>query len=241
MYNVQPLPSNGGTQDTLLVHHKGVIEWSVKSRLPKAKYLSKLVWEIIGDVADGKVINQVVDNIQLTPKEQAIKEWSNICEMTLPMMRDLLGYSQGALRRTAIELGIDIETKTLEKVLPNEIKYDPEAGTPVAMDNTKGTHAALKKLGTEGWNTTAIAESFGNKITASDVNKALIQLGLQVPMNASALRFGYVPTPKAEDVCNSEIRSSGQYKGFKAVKSWMYLEIQDRLDPLLFAIAKGKK
>lgn len=49
--------SLGRAQDSSISHHRTIIKWATKSRLPKARELEKLVWGIIGDVADGKVIN----------------------------------------------------------------------------------------------------------------------------------------------------------------------------------------
>jgi phage anti-repressor protein len=175
----------------------------------------------------------LLNKAPLTKSEEAVREWQSISNMTLHVMRDLLGYSQGALRRTAIEIGVDIEIKTLEKVLPNELKYDPEAGIPVSMDNHLGSHAALKKLGNKGWNVTTMAESFGNGCVPKDINDALCELGMQVQINASTPRNGYTPTDKAKDLCNVEERASGSYKGREVVKNWMYLELLPHLTPIL--------
>lgn len=127
----------------------------------------------------------------------------------------ILGYSEGFLRKEALEIGVATEAETGVKVIPQTLLNDPQAKNPELLDPALGTHAAMVAIGTQGLNAGLIAKRF-DLLTSKDVNDLLVRLGFQEYHYSGT----YTPTDKASRICNTEVRLSGPFKGRAVVKSW---------------------
>lgn len=127
----------------------------------------------------------------------------------------ILGYSEGFLRKEALEIGVATEAETGVKVIPLTLLNDPQAKNPELLDPALGTHAAMVAIGSQGLNAGLIAKRF-DLLTSKDVNDLLVRLGYQVYHYSGT----YTPTDKASRICNTEVRQSGRFKGRAVVKSW---------------------
>jgi len=127
----------------------------------------------------------------------------------------ILGYSEGFLRKEALEIGVATEAETGVKVIPLTLLNDPQAKNPELLDPALGTHAAMVAIGSQGLNAGLIAKRF-DLLTSKDVNDLLVRLGFQEYHYSGT----YTPTDKASRICNTEVRLSGPFKGRAVVKSW---------------------
>lgn len=154
---------------------------------------------------------------QIPPRMQAINEWNDettaICDVL-----SKLGYSQGYLRKEALEIGFRIEGETGEQFLPKVLVEDPQATNPEALSEHTGTHAAFVAMGSQGSSASSIAQTYGKDITPTDINKILVNAGFQTRITSGK----YVPTEKAKMLCNQSTLASGKHKGTVIIKEWLY-------------------
>lgn len=154
---------------------------------------------------------------QISPRMQAINEWND--ETTaISNVLSKLGYSQGYLRKEALEIGFRIEGETGEHFLPKVLVEDPLAVNPEVLSEYTGTHAAFVAMGSQGSSASSIAQTYGKDITPTDINKILVNAGFQTRISSGK----YVPTEKAKMLCNQSTLASGKHKGTVIIKEWLY-------------------
>lgn len=154
----------------------------------------------------------------ISPRMQAINEWED--ETTaITSVLSKLGYSQGYLRKEALEIGFRIEGETGEKFIPNVLACDPEAVNPQALSEHTGTHAAYVGIGTQGSNASSIAQVYGKDISPTDINNILIERGYHIKWDKKGK---YSPTEKGRMLCNQSTLASGKHKGKIVIKEWLY-------------------
>lgn len=181
-----------------------------------SKYDAKLRMAIIDRWAELEYKEQ--QKPQLSPRMQAITEWED--ETTaINNVLSKLGYSQGYLRKEALEIGFRIEGETGEKFIPNVLACDPEAVNPQALSEHTGTHAAYVGIGTQGSNASSIAQVYGKDISPTDINNILIERGYHIKWDKKGK---YSPTEKGKMLCNQSTLASGNHKGKIVIKEWLY-------------------
>ena len=185
------------------------------SLLLASKYDDNVALAIIDRWAELEYKEQT--KLELSTRMQAITEWQD--ETTaINNVLEKLGYSQGYLRKEALEIGFRIEGETGEHFLPSVLVNDPQAVDPQQLSEHTGTHAALVAMGSNGSNASAIAQVYGKDISPTDVNTILIQSGLQVRI----AKGKYRPTEKGRMLCNQSTLAGGKMKGTAVIKEWLY-------------------
>ena len=154
----------------------------------------------------------------LSPRMQAITEWEDETTAITGVLSKL-GYSQGYLRKEALEIGFRIEGETGEKFIPSVLESDPEAVNPQALSEHTGTHAAYVGIGTQGSSASNIAQVYGKDIGPTDINNILVARGYQVKYDKKGK---YLPTEKGKILCNQATLASGPHKGKLVIKEWLY-------------------
>ena len=104
--------------------------------------------------------NQYADNqtYQSSPRMRAINAWQDET-LVVNNILDKLGYSQGFLRKEALEIGCRIEKESGEEFLPKCLLEDPQAINPdTELSPFTGSHAALVAMGTTGSTVSHIAK-----------------------------------------------------------------------------------
>lgn len=181
-----------------------------------SKYDAKLRMAIIDRWAELEYKEQ--QKPMISPRMQAITEWED--ETTaINNVLSKLGYSQGYLRKEALEIGFRIEGETGEKFIPNVLACDPEAVNPQALSEHTGTHAAYVGIGTQGSNASSIAQVYGKDISPTDINNILIERGYHIKWDKKGK---YSPTEKGKMLCNQSTLASGKHKGKILIKEWLY-------------------
>lgn len=198
-------------------------------REQKCYYLDKRASLILAATYNDEILAAIIDrwaeleykeqqNPQLSPRMQAITEWED--ETTaINNVLSKLGYSQGYLRKEALEIGFRIEGETGEKFIPNVLACDPEAVNPQALSEHTGTHAAYVGIGTQGSNASSIAQVYGKDISPTDINNILIERGYHIKWDKKGK---YSPTEKGKMLCNQSTLASGKHKGKIVIKEWLY-------------------
>ena len=154
----------------------------------------------------------------LTAKQKAYRDWQDETTIINDVLSKL-GYSQGYLRKEALEIGFRIEGETGEHFLPNALVNDPQAVDPQQLSEHTGTHAALVGIGTQGYSASNIAQIYGKDISPTDINNILVSRGYQTKYDRKGK---YKPTEKGRIFCNQSTLASGPHKGKLAIKEWLY-------------------
>lgn len=154
---------------------------------------------------------------QTSPRESAIKEWSYETTSITDVLSKL-GYSQGYLRKEALEIGFRIEGETGIDFVPKVLTEDPQATDPQELSEYTGTHAAYAAKGSIGSTASNIAQVFGHDITPTMINDILIAAKLQVRIASGK----YQPTERGKMLCNVVELASGKMQGTTTIKDWLY-------------------
>lgn len=184
--------------------------------------------------------NQYADNQhqQSTPRMRAINAWQDET-LVVNNILDKLGYSQGFLRKEALEIGCRIEKESGEEFLPKCLLEDPQAISPdTELSPFTGSHAALVAMGTTGSTVSHIAKLY-NGLSSSDINNILCDKGYQTKLRACQ----YMPTRKGERLCNQRILSTGKHAGTAIVSNWLYNDtkiLRDDIDSAAKALQQIK-
>lgn len=204
------------------------------SLLLASKYDDNVCLAIIDRWAELEYKEQT-KNVQ-TPRMQAIGEWKGETDAITTVL-EKLGYSQGYLRKEALEIGFRIEGETGEHFLPSVLVNDPQAVDPQQLDEHTGTHAAFVAMGSSGSNASAIAQVYGKDITPTNINDILITSGLQIRIASGK----YTPTEKGKMLCNQSTLASGDWKGHIIIKDWLFNSNKSLRDIISTGVEKIRK
>lgn len=210
-----PFETTGGRQELLVVDHKMAVMWLSRSRLPSAKELSTIVWEIIGDVMDGKEVNTPIETKQLPPTPEVMAAYE--LEGTWgPLQRILggLGFSKGALKASMLETAVRVEAKYNVTLIPDEIRPKLISGQSESASKTaKYIHAAEVNSLPDAVKVTTLATAYGVKPCV--INEALIRLGWQYKAGSV-----YMPHPDGKKYCGASTRTRGPFANQNVITGW---------------------
>lgn len=181
-----------------------------------SKYDAKLRMAIIDRWAELEHREQQANKV--SPRQSAVSEFEFEVNAISNVLAKL-GYSQGYLRKEAIEIGFRIEGETGERVIPTVLLEDPEALQPdKSLSQYTGTHAAMVAIGSRGYSASNIAHLFGKAITATEINRILCECGFQKKLTSGK----YQPTESGKLLCNQRKLASGRFKGQDVITEWLY-------------------
>jgi len=208
----------------LMVTHKEAVSWLARSRgLPAAEELANTVWDIIGEVMDGKEVN--AQPLVALPPTQEEKAASELEGTWAPMQRLLqgLGFKKGALHASFLETAVRVEAKYNVTLVPDEIRPKLLAGQKEAGSKTAGyIHAAETDSLPDAVKVTTLAVAYGVK--AEDVNKAFVRLGWQYRTGSE-----YQAHPAGKKYCAAAKRTRGKFSKQFIITGWSESRVASHL------------